>query len=126
MWRHRIHRYKLIAARCSSCGRAFYPPISACPYCGSRSLDSIELPRVGRLVSYSIVYTVPFDDRSRSPIIIGLVDLGVTRLIAEIVDVNPEEVKIGDSVEAVFRRVSVDGATGLIVYGIKFRPRRVE
>lgn len=124
VWRSRIHRYRLIAARCTSCGRAHYPPSNACPYCGSRSLDNVELPRVGRLLSYSVVYTTPFEDKSRAPIVIGLIDLGVAKLIAEVVDVTPEDLEVGVSVEAVFRRVSVDGSTGLIVYGVKFRPRR--
>ena len=119
-----MHTYRLIAYKCKSCGRAHYPPANACPYCGSRDLGEIELPRVGRILSYSIVYTTPFEDKDRSPVVIGLVDLGVARLIAEIVDVKPEDVRIDDRVEAVFRRISVDGDTGLIVYGIKFRPVR--
>lgn len=125
IWRSRVHRYRLIAARCTTCGRAHYPPLNACPYCGSKSLDNVELPRVGRILSYSIVYTVPSESKDKSPVILGLVDLGVVRLITEIVDVKPEDLKIGDPVEAVFRRISVDGSTGLIVYGIKFRPTRL-
>jgi len=125
VWRSRVYRYRLIAGRCKSCGRAHHPPANACPYCGSRVLDNVELPRVGRILSYSIVYTTPFEDKDKSPVILGLIDLGVTRLVAEIVDVKPEDVKMGDRVEAVFRRISVDGGTGLIVYGIKFRPVRM-
>ncbi len=126
VWRSRTYRYRLIAGRCRSCGRAHYPPANACPYCGSRDLDNVELPRVGRLLSYSVVYATPFEDKDRSPIIIGLIDLGgVAKLIAEVVDVRPEDLRIGDRVEAVFRRIAVDGDTGLIVYGIKFRPTKV-
>jgi len=124
VWRSRVHRYRLIAGRCRSCGKVYYPPTDACPYCGSRDVDNMELPRVGRIISYSVIYATPFEDRNRSPVILGLIDLGVARLVTEIVDVKPEELKIGDRVEAVFRRVSVDGTTGLIVYGIKFRPTK--
>jgi len=125
VWRSRVYRYRLIAGRCRSCGRAHYPPANACPYCSSRDLDEVELPRVGRLISYSVVYATPFEDRDRSPVVIGLIDLGIARLVAEVVDVKPGDLRVGDRVEAVFRRIAVDGNTGLIVYGIKFRPVRV-
>ncbi|MFN4045832.1 MAG: Zn-ribbon domain-containing OB-fold protein [Acidilobaceae archaeon] len=122
VWRGKDHRYRLIAGKCTSCGKLHYPPSHSCPYCGSKGIVEVELPRIGRLVSYSVVYSVPFDSRSRAPVILGLVDLGVARIISEITDASPEDVSLGVQVEAVFRRIAEDGETGLIVYGIKFRP----
>ncbi|MEM0365515.1 MAG: Zn-ribbon domain-containing OB-fold protein [Acidilobaceae archaeon] len=122
VWRSRIYRYRLIGCKCKNCGRVHYPPASACPYCSSRDLEEVELPRVGKVLSYSIVYAVDSDARERSPVILGLIDLGVTRIIAEITDANPEDIKIGSQLEAVFRRIGEDGETGVIIYGLKFRP----
>jgi uncharacterized OB-fold protein len=44
------------------------------------------------------------------------------RLLSQVVDVDPAEVKAGMRVEAVFRKVSEDGPSGIIQYGYKFRP----
>ncbi|MCS7107472.1 MAG: Zn-ribbon domain-containing OB-fold protein [Acidilobaceae archaeon] len=120
VWRSRVHRYRLVGSKCKSCGEVYYPKIFSCP-CGGEA-EEVELPKVGRLISYSVVYAVDEESRDRSPVIVGLIDLGVTRLVGEIVDVTPEEVKSGMHVEAVFRRIGEAGERGVIVYGLKFRP----
>ena len=122
-WRGRIPRYRLVGARCTSCGRIHYPPRQACPYCGSRSLELVELPRTGRLLSYTIVRSPPGDHRLDTPTLVGLVELdnGV-RLVAELTDVLPEELPRVKRVEAVIRRVGEQGDTGVIAYAVKFRP----
>ena len=122
-WRKRIPRYRLVGARCLECGRIHYPPRPACPYCGSRKLEEVPLPRRGTLESYTVVYSVPGDNRLNAPILVGLVrlDNGV-RILAELTDADPESLKEGMPVEAVVRRVREDGETGIIAYGVKFRP----
>ena len=120
-WRTRIARYRLLGGVCSACGRAHYPPRESCPYCGERPVKEVELPRAGKLLSYTILYSVEEQDRGESPIVVGLIDLGVARVVSEIVDVDPESLHSGITVEAVFRRLRVDGETGVIVYGVKFR-----
>ena len=122
-WRKRIPRYRFLGARCGSCGKVHYPPRNSCPYCGSRELELVELPRTGTLESYSVVYSVPGDERFEAPVIVGLVrlDNGV-RVIAEVTDAKPDELRTGIRVEAVVRRVHEDGDTGVIAYAVKFRP----
>ena len=43
---------------------------------------------------------------------------------AQLVDVNPAEVKIGMPVRAVLRKLDSDGESGVIHYGYKFVPKR--
>ncbi len=124
-WRYRSQRYRLQGGRCRDCGRAFYPHLKSCPYCSSRSTEALELPRSGRLEAFTILYSVERGARGESPVVVGLVDLGVSRVISEIVDADPGSLKSGIPVEAVFRRLSADGDEGVIVYGIKFRPLMV-
>ncbi len=121
-WRKRINRYRLIGAKCPECGRIHYPPRPACPYCGYSKLEPVELPRIGTLESYTVVYSVPGDHRLDAPIIVGLVDLGPTRIIAELTDVLPEELHTGMKVEAVVRKIDEQGESGIIAYAVKFRP----
>lgn len=121
-WRRRGLLYRLEAARCRECGRVHYPPAAACPYCGSKSLERVHLPTTGVLESYTIVYSVPEGARGEAPVIVGLVNLGGVRVVAEITDADPGEVSTGMSVEAVLRKVREDGEAGVIYYAVKFRP----
>jgi len=122
-WRTRLQRYRLLGARCRSCGRLHYPPLKSCPYCGSRDLEEAQLPRQGRLLSYTAVYSVEEGSREESPVYVGLVDLGVARVVAELTDVSdPSQLRPGAAVEAVFRRIGEEGDEGVVVYGVKFRP----
>lgn len=61
--------------------------------------------------------------REQAPIIVGVVELenGV-KILAPLTDVEIEEVKVGMKLEATLRRILEDGETGLIRYGVKFRP----
>lgn len=123
-WRTRIPRYRLEGAKCGACGRIHYPPLKACPYCGSRELSPIQLPRQGRLLGFTVLYSVEEGGRGEAPTIVGLVDLGVAKVVAEIVDVaDSGQLKIGTPVEAVFRRIHEEDEEGVIVYGVKFRPK---
>lgn len=121
-WRGRIARYRLVGARCKQCGRTHYPPGPACPYCGSTDLESVSLPWRGRLLSYTVIHYPPGDSRSEAPLILGLVDLGPVRIIAELTDVKPEELDGVEEVEATVRKVDEQGESGVIGYAVKFRP----
>ncbi|MEB3760720.1 MAG: Zn-ribbon domain-containing OB-fold protein [Desulfurococcales archaeon] len=121
-WRRRIPRYRLIGARCKECGKIHYPPRTSCPYCGSNSLEEVQLPRRGILESYSVIYSVPGDNRLNAPIIVGLVNINGVRIVAELTDVLPGELSTGLEVEAVVRKISETSDTGIITYGVKFRP----
>ncbi len=125
IWRERGARYRLEGCRCTRCGRMWYPPKPLCPYCGSKDIVKINLPQQGRLISWTIEYTVPAGYRGKAPIIIGLVELdnGV-KVLAEITDVKPEELVYGMRVECVLRKLYEDGDEGVIVYGIKFVPQQ--
>ncbi|MEM1873247.1 MAG: Zn-ribbon domain-containing OB-fold protein [Acidilobaceae archaeon] len=125
VWRLRESLYRLLGRQCRDCGRVHYPPLKACPYCSSRNLSDVELPRRGRLVSYSIVYSTPSHRREKTPLIVGLIDLGVARVVAEITDADASEIREDMEVEAVLRKLREDGASGLIVYALKFRPSLV-
>jgi len=125
-WRRKINFYRLKGYRCRDCGRVFFPRASACVYCGSRSLDEVDLPRRGRLLSYTIIYGPTDAAKFEAPVIVGLVDLGGTRVIAELTDVSSEELEdvMRNSIplEPVLRRIGADGDSGVIYYAVKFRP----
>lgn len=123
VWRERGARLRLEGSMCKRCGKIFYPPKPSCPYCGYRETQSVELPKKGRVVSWAIEYTVPEGYRAEAPLILALVELenGV-RILSLLTDVEPDKIYEGMEVEAVLRRLWVEGDEGLIVYGLKFVP----
>ncbi|BES82828.1 Zn-ribbon domain-containing OB-fold protein [Pyrodictium abyssi] len=123
VWRDRVPRYRLVGRECKQCGRRHYPPRPACPYCGSRELEEVELPRTGIVETYTVIYTVMDGFRDKAPLTIAVVRLDDgTRVLAPITDAEPSEVKTGMRVEAVLRRIRRDGEHGVIAYGTAFRP----
>ncbi|MCE4615295.1 MAG: Zn-ribbon domain-containing OB-fold protein [Desulfurococcales archaeon] len=121
-WRNRISYYRLIGGKCKSCGKIFFPPQNTCPYCGSGNIEPVNLPRKGRLLTYTVSYNPPEGYKLQTPLIIGLIDLRGTKIIAQVTDISPGEISEGMEVEAVVRKIREDRTAGLIQYGYKFRP----
>jgi len=122
-WREIRYRYRLIGERCADCGALFFPRRGACPQCGSKNLEECKLSERGTVASWTVIRNPPRDYGKYSPYVVALVELddGV-RVLSQVVDVEPDEMKTGMRVEATFRRVKEDGSSGLIEYGYKFRP----
>ncbi|RLG53012.1 MAG: transcriptional regulator [Thermoproteota archaeon] len=120
-WREIPYRYRLEASLCERCGSKFYPPRIICPNCKSREMKRIRLPKRGTLVSYSVVYFPPKGFELQTPYVVGLVEIDGVKVVGQITDVLPSELKIGMELEACFRKVRVNGKSGIIQYGIKFR-----
>jgi len=121
-WRNRYTYYKLLAGHCKKCGATFHPPAKTCPYCGSSEVETVKLPEKGTLLHYTVLYNVPEGYKLQAPLIFGLVDIEGTRILAQITDASPDELREGMELEAVLRRAREDRDAGLIHYVIKFRP----
>lgn len=122
-WRNIRYRYRLIGTRCLKCGAVFYPPRRICPKCRNRKLEEIELPRKGKLITFTVVRSPPAGYERYAPYVLGVIELenGV-KVIAQLTDVDINEVHTGMEVEAVFRKYRENSESGIIEYGIKFRP----
>ena len=76
----------------------------------------------GEVYSYTVLQEPPEGFAAQAPYYLALVRLDDGTLItAQLTDVA-SEVQIGDPVEMVTRKLTTDGARGIIVYGYKFRP----
>ncbi len=126
-WRlHRSH-YRLIGGRCRSCGFTFFPRSPRCPRCGSRDVEEYRLPGEGVIESYTLLYQVPEYMREYAPLGYAIIRLpDGTRIAAALTEVDANSLRTGMRVEAVMRRVLVDGETGMIAYGTKWRPSRLQ
>jgi uncharacterized OB-fold protein len=95
-------RGKLLIQHCTSCGTLRHPPLPACGTCRSFEWDTVEASGRGELYSWVVVHypQVPAFDY---PLLIGLVELEEgTRLVAELLDADPEQLRIGLPLETTF------------------------
>lgn len=122
-WREIPKRYRLEAGKCKKCGSIHFPARLICPDCGSKEFETIKLSGKGELVTYTVTRVAPFGFGDLAPYAVGIVKLdeGI-RVMGQITDCDPEELKIGDRLATQFRRINEEGKTGMIMYGFKFVP----
>lgn len=118
-WRNIKARSSLVGGKCKRCDKYFYPAKDSCD-CGGK-VKEIWFKGTGKVISFTKVHVPPAHLEKQIPYTIGIIELdeGV-RLTAQIVD--HEDLKAGTPVEACLRRIFADGKSGIINYGIKFRP----
>jgi len=122
-WRESKYRYRLIGQMCSQCGSVGFPRSGVCSACGSLDLEEVKLAETGHVLSWTVIRNPPADYKEYAPYVVALVELdGGGRVLSQLVDVEPIKVETGMRVEMAFRRVKVDGDSGIIEYGYKFRP----
>ena len=123
-WRNRSSYYSLEFTKCRRCGKVSFFKRSVCPYCGSRDVEIVKSRGFGKVRLFTISYFRGSTNLENYPRIIALIELEEgMRVIGELSDVEPDEVREGMEVEAVLRRLSSDDPYGLIYYGLKFIPR---
>jgi len=125
-WRENSPRYNLKASKCGNCGKISFPPRSVCPECHRRSIgkmQEVQLSGKGEVYSFSVVHDAPAQFLNQRPYVVALIKLdeGVM-LTAQIIDVEPGDVRIGMRVWASFRKLGEEGPWGVIHYGYKFHP----
>lgn len=108
---------------CADCGAKFFPPRQVCAECKSSNLTPHEFDGHGAIYSFTTVRQAPLGFEGNLPYVVGMVKLDEGPMIeAQITDVNPDDVRIGQRVEMVIRKLREYGKEGAVVYGYKFRP----
>jgi hypothetical protein len=122
-WRLKDQRYRLEGTICKNCGAKFFPPRDVCAECKSTDMQPHEFDGHGTLYSFTTLYQAPLGYEGQVPYSIGIIKLDEGPMVeAQLTDANAEDLKIGQRVEMVTRKLREHGAEGLIVYGYKFRP----
>lgn len=113
-------RYRLIASKCKACGCVSFPPRLVCSECGKNEFESIRLSDEGKLLTFTIIRVASDKFTGKTPFAVGIVELndGV-RLTTQIADVDFSQLKIGQKVKLVFRKIQDEGKSGLHCYGYK-------
>jgi len=123
-WRTMRERYRLLGARCEKCNTNYFPPRNVCPKCRRRGRTThVEFSGRGKVFSYTVINASSRAFERYMPYIVGLVQLDEgPRVLSQIVDCKPDDLRIGMEVEACFRKIFEQEDGGIISYGFKFRP----
>ncbi len=81
------------------------------------------LGRTGKIISWTTVRVPPADFSDQAPYPVALVELdGGGRITAQLVDWEDQNLKTGQKVANVVRRIIKPNTEGVIPYGIKVKP----
>lgn len=99
---------KLVIKRCKACGHLEHPPYLFCTNCGSEEHEWIVASGKATLYAYAVnVFGVPFPFWDDMPYVVAMVDLEEgPRMLTNIVQCDPNELKNGMALEVVFEDVS--------------------
>lgn len=94
---------KLMGVTCTRCKKVTVPPRSLCPHCGNSDMNWTELPRRGRLVTYTVIHVPPAQFQELAPYAVGIVEFAEgARLPGMIRNVKPGNLKIGMELQTEF------------------------
>lgn len=101
-------QHKLLLKKCRSCGHIDHPPYLYCTNCSSEDSEWMEASGKGSLYAYAVnAYGVPFPFMEDLPYVVALIDLPEgPRMISNVVDCDPKELKNGMELEVAFFEAS--------------------
>lgn len=103
---------RLVASKCTSCGTFLLPPQPRCFNCQGTSFTWEELSGTGAIYSYTVVrHPLAPHLGEAVPYVSAVIELDGTqgagaRLMANVIDCDPESVAIGDKVRVTFDQLS--------------------
>ncbi len=123
-WREYPQRYRMEAVKFKKSGLTFFPPRDIDPTNGDVECEKVNLPDIGKILTFTVVRIAPAQWGDVGPYGIAIVELADgTRLMGQMTDVDVNEIKIGMEVRVEFRRVQQEGHHGVLSYGYKFVPK---
>jgi len=98
-------RKKILGTRCPTCNRVYVPARSICKDCFGQLTQWVEVSDKGTLLTYTICNEPNSMQPAETPLAYGIVqldgaDTGFVHMLGE---VEPEQLRIGMRVQAVFR-----------------------
>jgi uncharacterized OB-fold protein/acyl dehydratase len=101
-WFEAAKEHRLVIQRCAGCATLRHPPRPRCDRCGSYEWNTVEASGKGTVYSFVVMHypQVPSFDY---PLPIGLIELEEgTRLVANLIDVERDDIEVGMPVEVVW------------------------
>ncbi|MHA1751414.1 MAG: OB-fold domain-containing protein [Candidatus Helarchaeota archaeon] len=110
IWREALRVHKLYGIKCKNCGAVQYPNWRACMVCGAKdNWELYKLPRHGTIYTFTLDHLIGAE-YFETPVPRCVIELdGGGRILLNMTDCNPYEVKIGDKVDIIFRKLHEGG-----------------
>lgn len=125
-WREVPTRFRLEAVRCRACGKVSFPVRTICPVCRGTEFEALKLSRNATVVTSTVLSVAPNEFAMETPYAVAIVETPEgARLMAQLVDCEPSDVKPGLAVALEFRLIRQEGHGGILCYGHKAVPAGV-
>jgi hydroxymethylglutaryl-CoA synthase len=104
LWREEKQNLRLYGTKCQSCGIIHFPRRRVCDKCGAKDkMEDFKLSRKGHVYTYTNDHVYLNPD---PPETLAAIDLeGGGRFFGQVVDINPQDMRIGLQVELSFRKL---------------------
>lgn len=91
-----INQGKLMGGKCKKCGKVHLPPRPLCDKCFSKDFEWVEIPRKGKLLTYTIIHVAPPQFQQMAPYAVGIIQLGKELKIPGMIrEIEHEKIRIG-------------------------------
>ena len=108
LFRERDDDLSLLGQQCRACQAIQFPAQRVCESCFAK--DDFEKVRLSDRVAKVVTYTFDFFfPTPNPPTVVTVVDVDGARIHLQVVEIAPEDMKIGQEVEFVFRRIHESG-----------------
>ncbi len=100
--------HRFILQKCRDCGEPQFYPRGVCSHCLSSALDWIEASGKGTVYSFTVNHRAPHPGfAGKTPFVLAIVALAEgPRMMTNIVDCDPETVKVGMAVQVTYDDVT--------------------
>lgn len=108
LFRERDEDLSFAGQQCTKCRAIQFPMQRVCETCFAKDqFERVRLSdRIGKVVTYTFDFFYPTPN---PPTIVTIVDVDGARIHLQVIEIKPDEVKIGQEVEFVFRRMHESG-----------------
>ena len=82
---------KLMAGKCTRCGKIHLPPRPLCDNCFSQEFEWIPVSGKGKLLTYTVIHIAPTQFQTMAPYAVGIVQLENNLKIPGMITAIPQE-----------------------------------
>ena len=107
---------KFVGFKCKSCGKVMKPKHDRCLKCKGTEFVEVELPKEGKLVTYTKLYALP-EGIEMPPLTLGIADFGGVRALGQVLTDDP---KVGMKLKPVWGKLR--RLRGQDIFGFRFEP----
>jgi uncharacterized OB-fold protein len=91
-----LEQGKLMAGKCTHCGKIHLPPRPLCDKCFHQQFTWITIPPKGKLITYTIIHVAPQQFQDMAPYAVGIIQLeNGAKLPGMITGVPHDQLRIG-------------------------------